>query len=650
MTVDPKDQPDARTDEVNRSGELKKGFGDPAGAFPRPQYFFEPTTNKAARGKAYNTLDIGGGDVDLDTTLAPHAASQYPYNNVKETLSGHVVEYDDTPGGERILIKHRSGSGVELRADGSIVMKTENNKVESIAGSSTMVVEGNGQLVYNGNLTLKVTGDLNIDVGGNFDVKTGGNKSESINGSSREMVYGTRGSVVKGDRSVTTVGTTTNTSLGGKNDIVKGSMRHTVEGSSTYSVSGTFKQTASGKMIMTSPGINMGASHLAVFGASGTVGGAGVVHYGSTFHGDLKGTAEKAVTSDVTNSQNYGASLVGSTTGYSVNNSTTANANSSTMDAYVNQSANGAPTVKIDVDDGLLRAIDRTQDNGGLSDRTLSTAEVRSKLRDENNLSNDDFVGNAVTSGTLSNVYTKSVPTRIGRLTNSTAQVRTPVRAAPSDAVVQNTRFRPSKNKTEKKFIPNPMYDLRDLAPTAKINGSIMLEKNITLSKFLGAKGDKTTMDHIETRDEKLQIAKQFSMHAKILHDIITDKGEFKDHRLVVVEGLYKPGPDETPSADSVNDYATKGRAVVYELLSADGTVDIGKTYDLAMYWKDSISFDKIILAYDTFDPSGELKSQIILVMPEIDGEYTTNTYKNELETTFNSKSQGKELIEILEA
>ena len=88
-----------------------------------------------------------------------------------------LLRWTTLPGGERVLIKHRKGSGVELRADGSVVISALNNKVEVTGGDQTVIIEGNGNLVYNGNLNLKVSGDYNVDVGGNYNVTAGGNTS-----------------------------------------------------------------------------------------------------------------------------------------------------------------------------------------------------------------------------------------------------------------------------------------------------------------------------------------------------------------------------------------------------------------------------------------------------------------------------------------
>ena len=659
MTVDRTDEADFRPERLNVQGTVDKGFTDPSGNFPKQDYFYEASTNKAARGDKRNELNIGGGIDGLSVDLSTQQHSKYPFNNVKETLSGHVVEYDDTPGGERILIKHRSGSGIELRADGSIVMKTENNMIQSVSGSSALIVEGDADMKISGNLNLTVSGDMNINVGGDMNINAGGNKKETINGSSRELVYGTKGSTVRGSRSDTTTGVVTRSSLSGLNEIVKGDQRLTVDGSAIWGVSGTLKSTSESEMIISSANINMGADNLSVFGASGTIGGAGIVHYGvtfygTTFHGDLNGTALKSVTSDVTNSQPYPENQTGTASGWtSVNDGTSsASATSDTMDSYLNASGHGTQKISVDVDNSLFNLVDRSDANDGLSERNLTTTETRSVMRDPANQNNDKFIGNAVSSKVISNSYSRTVPSAIGRLSNSTGQIRTPAEPVSNSKLAAATRFKTNKNVASTKFIVNHAYDPNLIDEGFPITGQINLSKGVKLARFLGGSGDKVTLNHIATREDKLQLARQYMMHANAVSTIINDKGSFSNHRLVVVEGLYKPGPTETPTPDSINDRATKGEAVVYELHNAAGEIDIEKTYDLATWWKDSLNFDKLILSYDTLSPDESLVAQIILIMPEIDSEYklVNKMYSNKLQTLYNNSVQGNELIEIQSA
>src|SRR6056300_1581588 len=164
------------------------GFQDPTGEYPKSKYYYGSSINRAARGLEVNDLYVGGGDIGVSLNIEPQEPSRFPFNQTTETSSGHIVEYDDTPGGERILIKHRKGAGVEMRADGSVIVSAVNNKIEVTGGDQTAIIEGEGDLIYKGNLNLQVTGDYNVDVGGNYNINVAGNKIENVNQNHRTTV------------------------------------------------------------------------------------------------------------------------------------------------------------------------------------------------------------------------------------------------------------------------------------------------------------------------------------------------------------------------------------------------------------------------------------------------------------------------------
>ena len=181
------------------------------------------------------------------------------------------------------------------------------------------------------------------------------------------------------------------------------------------------------------------------------------------------------------------------------------------------------------------------------------------------------------------------------------------------------------------------------------ITARVKLAPGITIAKFLGGYGDQVTLAHIETEEEKLNIAKHLYMQAQAMRTIDTHRGEFADFRLIVAEGLYRQGPNEVLDVNSVNYKMTKGQAIVYELVDENGDINLEKTFDLAVFWKDNLKFEKLILDYDTYNPDGSLNAQVILVMPEISATWDVN-FVNKIETRFNNFVQStNELIEIKE-
>lgn len=94
----------------------------------------------------------------------------YPNNKVITTAAGHVIELDDTPGAERILLKHATGTSVEINSDGRRVTRVVDDDFELIAkdkkfyvaGDVTMAVVGNIKLQSNGECEISSTTQINL--------------------------------------------------------------------------------------------------------------------------------------------------------------------------------------------------------------------------------------------------------------------------------------------------------------------------------------------------------------------------------------------------------------------------------------------------------------------------------------------------------
>ena len=62
------------------------------------------------------------------------------------------------------------------------------------------------------------------------------------------------------------------------------------------------------------------------------------------------------------------------------------------------------------------------------------------------------------------------------------------------------------------KLLPNPSYDPETQVP---LSSKTKLEKGITIAKFLGSYGDKTSFRHIKYEDVRRQIARNLTLHAR---------------------------------------------------------------------------------------------------------------------------------------
>lgn len=106
--------------------------------------------------------------------------ARYPYNHVTQTESGHLLEFDDTPGHERINIEHRSGAFIEIHPDGHIVIKA--NKFDQEQRELTVSVEGDAKFTVGGDLSATVGGDAYLGTVGNLNVEVTGNLNGKVFG------------------------------------------------------------------------------------------------------------------------------------------------------------------------------------------------------------------------------------------------------------------------------------------------------------------------------------------------------------------------------------------------------------------------------------------------------------------------------------
>lgn len=422
---------------------------DPSGEYPLGPYSQIQSTNKAATGGKINTLFYGGGDEGVSLNLKKAKGSQYPLNQVRETRSGHVTEYDDTPGSERILIKHRTGSGVECRADGTVIVSSKANKIEVSGGDQTVIIEGDGQISYKGNMTLNVSGNLDFNVGGNYNLKVAGDKVETIDGSFKQRIYRNKDVMTLKNEITNTIGNRTDFVFGDQTMITKGFLHEYIQKEVHRFGGEKIYTTAEDEYIISSPNINITASNLSVLGDSGTIGGENIVMYNYNMYtghsitsGDTIST-NTAIVTERTTSKEFVGSLTGNadtateagkagtagvlgasgSAGTKVTGSPTAVDPKATAlptptlitDLLANPENKQVKDMEIDEFDSVQNGWDKTFDYGGVAFRPLTTGEVRSKIRDPNNYANQKFIGAQVAEGKLSPSYAIIAPPSVKR-------------------------------------------------------------------------------------------------------------------------------------------------------------------------------------------------------------------------------------------
>ena len=108
--------------------------------------------------------------------------SKYPYNHVQQTESGHSMEFDDTPGYERIRLQHRSGSFTEIQSDGTEIHKIKGDGYEIVAKNNHVLIKGYCTVTIQGDSVLNVKGDVFQKIEGNVNQKVEGDLSTVVKG------------------------------------------------------------------------------------------------------------------------------------------------------------------------------------------------------------------------------------------------------------------------------------------------------------------------------------------------------------------------------------------------------------------------------------------------------------------------------------
>ena len=185
-------------------------------------------TNIAGVETAEIEVDLGGSWDEPITTYN----AEYPKNHVYETEGGHIREYDDTIGAQRIHERHAAGTGYEIDNDGTKITRVKkdqyhivsaddyihiqgdakqtvdkglkvfvnknaeegnNYNIEVGAGANVTVQVNKGDInmvAVDGDINMKMSDDCNIEVGGNLNVTVAGDASETIAGKKDELVSG----------------------------------------------------------------------------------------------------------------------------------------------------------------------------------------------------------------------------------------------------------------------------------------------------------------------------------------------------------------------------------------------------------------------------------------------------------------------------
>jgi len=106
------------------------------------------------------------------------ANPKYPFNKVNRTESGHLIEIDDTKGGERLSWFHRSGTFTEWQPDGSSITRVTKDNYTlichddhvQIGGDVAVTIFGKANIVIKESAYIGVLKDATLEVVGTANV------------------------------------------------------------------------------------------------------------------------------------------------------------------------------------------------------------------------------------------------------------------------------------------------------------------------------------------------------------------------------------------------------------------------------------------------------------------------------------------------
>lgn len=176
-----------------------RGFTDPTGVYPL--YYNEPDTNRLARNEKISETIVFKKEAARDMNVAaanggfwsqsavPYNA-KYPNNHVFHSESGHVQEFDDTPGSRRVHLYHAAGTFTEIDDNGTRVNRIVGDGYEiyerhgyvhvkgakhvNVEGAHTLKVGSTLDLEVSGATTINIFNNANLSVGGDFNLAVGG--------------------------------------------------------------------------------------------------------------------------------------------------------------------------------------------------------------------------------------------------------------------------------------------------------------------------------------------------------------------------------------------------------------------------------------------------------------------------------------------
>jgi hypothetical protein len=195
-----------------------------------PRVLNEPTTSRLARNentestvnqfRKENIVQVDSTDGTTWSEPTPSYNSQYPFNSVLETESGHSLEMDDTPNNERISLSHRTGTTSEMYPSGTKLEKVVKDNYTIVHGSDFAYVNGKLELTVENVAKIRIKGKTTIEIDGDVDFKVAGDMNLSV-AKNLNIKAANMNTEITGKNSL---------NVGSKDETIKGETHHRYDG------------------------------------------------------------------------------------------------------------------------------------------------------------------------------------------------------------------------------------------------------------------------------------------------------------------------------------------------------------------------------------------------------------------------------------
>jgi type VI secretion system secreted protein VgrG len=170
----------------------------------------------------------------------------YPDTAIIHTNAGHLIEVSDTDGKTRIHIYHKSGSYRDMRHNGDVYERIENDCLEIVKGNQKISITGDHDITIEGDKGTKVAGNDTKTITGNKVETIGINKTETITGNKVENISGNKTKTITGNKVE---------NISGNKVVNVVDETITITGNQIVNISGTQTINATGDVTLTSSGI-----------------------------------------------------------------------------------------------------------------------------------------------------------------------------------------------------------------------------------------------------------------------------------------------------------------------------------------------------------------------------------------------------------